>query len=312
MRFAPLRLLMLWCTQIEFGPPMPKKQKSGQTQDREAAFFAEECTKFRGVVAHAVLVGNRIGRRDVGEKRGYASWLFVRACLIARTIESAFDPLPTGFGDARWLDHASIAILCRAIIECISVMLYIGDIDAGEDEWLCRKFLFILHEDVNRTSFLEAISYGYDETLAEKKLTNARSQLADNPYFKALPDSRKKRLLKGDDMYIEGRHEAMLKFGWGEKLTRGVYKYLSNQAHSLPMSFARTAANALYANDSAGAKVTAAFGIEFARKALGYGCVHMFRLFHDTELAIDQVVVAGLKEAYIPKAGPTPTTSPGQ
>ena len=44
----------------------------------------------------------------------------------------------------------------------------------------------------------------------------------------------------------------MLKISWGESFTRGMYKYLSNQAHSLPMAFARTAQNNLYTNDSAG------------------------------------------------------------
>ncbi|MCK1481414.1 hypothetical protein IVB25_01200 [Bradyrhizobium sp. 193] len=95
----------------------------------EAEFFRNECTKFRGIVQHATTLGNAIGVRDVGEIRGYASWLFVRACVMSKTIENSFDPLPTGFGNAQWLDHASITILCRALIECISVMLYIGDVD---------------------------------------------------------------------------------------------------------------------------------------------------------------------------------------
>ena len=88
--------------------------------------------------------------------------------------------------------------------------------------------------------------------------------------------------------------------------TRGMYKYLSNQAHSLPMAFSRTLDNSLYTNDSAGAKVTAGFGIEFARKALGRGCVHMLYLFPDTELAIDQIISTALKTAYFP----TKTTTP--
>jgi hypothetical protein len=266
----------------------------------EVAFFRDECTKFRGVVAHATLIGNRIGNRDVGEIRGYASWMFVRACVMARTIEHSFDPLPTGFGSAQWLDHASIAILCRALIECISVMLYIGDIDIPEDEWDCRKRLFILHELVNRTSLLTAINHGFDEDLKVKQLVYATKMLSENAFFNTLPEKRRKRLLEGTEMYIDGRHEAMLKFGWGDSLTRGVYKYLSNQAHSLPLAVARTAANRLYENDSAGAKVTAAFGIEFARKAFGYGCVHMLNLFPDTELAIDRIVADALRSTYIP------------
>jgi RNA polymerase sigma factor (sigma-70 family) len=135
-----------------------------------------------------------------------------------------------GFGR---MDHASIAILCRALIECLSVMLYIGDIDIPEAEWDCRKRLFILHELVNRTSFLTAINYEFDEGLKEKQLAYAKEKLSENTFFNTLPEKRRNRLLEGDEMYVEGRHEAMLKFGWGDVLTRGVYKYLSNQAHSL-------------------------------------------------------------------------------
>ena len=264
----------------------------------EAAYFRDECTKFRGIVQHATTVGNAIGVRDVGEIRGYASWLFVRACLMSKTIENAFNPIPTGFGSAQWLDHASIAILCRGLIECITVMLYIGGVDIPEDEWDCRKRLFILHELVNRTSFLSSINYDFDNDLKDTQLEYAKEKLSENPFFKTLPKKRQKRLLGGDDMYVDGRHEAMLKIGWGEKLTRGMYKYLSNQAHSLPMAFARTAQNNLYTNDSAGAMVTAGFGTEFARMALGRGCIHMLCLFPDTELAIDQIVVTALKSAY--------------
>jgi hypothetical protein len=272
----------------------------------EAAFFGDECIKFRGIIQHATTVGNAIGQRDAGEVRAYASWLFVRACLIARTIENAFDALPTGFGSAQWLDHASITILCRALIECISVMLYIGDVDVSADEWDCRKRLFILHELVNRSSFLASIDYQFDSDLKERQLDYAKTKLSENAFFKTLPEKRRKRLLDGDDMYVDGRHEAMLTFGWGDKLTRGVYKYLSSQAHSLPMAFSRTLDNSLYTNDSAGAKVTAGFGIEFARKAFGRGCVHMLYLFPDTELAIDQIISTALKTAY----SPTKTTTP--
>jgi hypothetical protein len=182
----------------------------------EAAFFRDECTKFKGIVQHATSVGNAIGRRDAGENRGYASWLFVRACAMAKSIENAFNPIPTGFGSARYLDHASIAILCRALIECVSVMLYIGDVDVPDDEWDCRKRLFILHELVNRNAFLASIDYTFDDVLKQQQLEYARKMLSENLFFKTLPEKRQKRLLEGNEMYIEGRHEAMLTFGWGD------------------------------------------------------------------------------------------------
>lgn len=51
-------------------------------------------------------------------------------------------------------------------------------------------------------------------------------------------------------------NHAMLKLGWGEDLTRGIYKYLSNQAHSLAMAFRRTEANKVYEQGTVYPKVT--------------------------------------------------------
>ena len=64
------------------------------------------------------------------------------------------------------------------------------------------------------------------------------------------------------------------------------------------MASHRTEVNRIYAQDSAAAKVSAGFSIEFARKALGVGCVHMLSLFPDAELAFDPVLVSGLKLNY--------------
>lgn len=88
-------------------------------------------------------------------------------------------------------------------------MLHIGGVDIPEDEWDCRKRLFILHELVNRTSFLSSINYDFDNDLKNTQLEYAKEKLSENPFFKTLPEKRQKRLLGGDDMYVDGRHEAL-------------------------------------------------------------------------------------------------------
>jgi hypothetical protein len=103
-------------------------------------------------------------------------------------------------------------------------------------------------------------------------------------------------------MFMGGRHKAMLKLGWGDRLTRGVYKYLSNHAHSQSMAFHRTAVNGLYEKDSAASKAVAGFATQFARMALGTACIHMFSLFPDAESALDPVLVDALKATYTPAA----------
>ncbi|QQO11702.1 hypothetical protein JJB99_19500 [Bradyrhizobium diazoefficiens] len=99
-------------------------------------------------------------------------------------------------------------------------------------------------------------------------------------------------------MFVDGRHAAMLSLGWGEDTTRAVYKYLSNQAHTLAMAFHRTAENELYKTDSGGARVVAAFALSFARLALGSSCLHMIDLFPDVELKFHELTIVNLRSEY--------------
>jgi hypothetical protein len=227
-----------------------------------------------------------------------ASWLFMRAYVTAKTVERLFEPQDAGYG-AKYLDHASIASLCRALIENVAVLRYVGDVSISADEWACRKYIIDLHDYRNRNAFLNAVG---DTNADEKAYDFLTERLLKNSYFKTISEKRQKRLLDGDDMFIHGRHAAMLEFGWGENVTRGIYKYLSNQVHTLPMSFHRTEANSVYQQDSPAAKVSAGFATEFARKALGFGCLHMITLFPYIEARFDAAIFAALKAEYIPSS----------
>jgi hypothetical protein len=132
----------------------------------------------------------------------------------------------------------------------------------------------------------------------EETLKLLRERLEDNAFFQTLSMKRRQKLLEGQEMFVDGRHAAMLELGWGDDFTRGLYKYLSNQAHTLAMSFHRTAENELYKNDSAGSRIVAALSLTFARRALGGAALHMIELFPDIELKFDQIVLSALKSEY--------------
>jgi Family of unknown function (DUF5677) len=263
-------------------------------------YYASERSRFCGLARHALLFSNRIGQRETNAPRIWASWLFMRACVTTQSIQQLYDPPPSGYGDARYLDHGSIAGLCRALIENIAVLLYIGDATLNGDEWMCRKYVIDLHDYRNRNEFLSLINNEIPAATEEKTFRFLKERLENNPFFKTIPSKRQKRLLNGDDMFIEGRHAAMLKLGWGDELTKGVYKYLSQQAHSQSMAFHRTEVNRMYERNSPGAKVVVGFATEFARKALGVGFLRMLSLFPDAELAFDPVVLSAIKVEYTP------------
>ena len=224
----------------------------------------------------------------------------MRACVTGHSIVQLFDPPPSGYGETRYLDQASIAVLSRALIENAAVLLYVGDTKVPDEEWECRRSLIDLHDFVNRREFLSRISFETAAKSPDETQKILRERVESNPFFQTLPPNRQKRLLDGDDMFINGRHVAMLALGWGDDVTKGLYKYLSNQAHSLSMSFHRMAANELYKTESAGAQVVATFALTFARRALGVGVLHMIELFPDTEFVFDRVVLAALRAEYRP------------
>jgi hypothetical protein len=274
---------------------MAKSEKDEQGAIR---FFEQEKTKFIGLLKHAHLIGNAVGNRMAEPLLVISSWLYIRICVTGKSIVQILEPQPTGYGTSKYLDHASIAILSRALIENAAVLLYIGDPNISEDEWECRRSLIDLHDFINRSGFLSKIDPTTVRDFPDKTLRTLRSRLEDNAFFQCLPAKRQQRLLDGDDMFVHGRHAAMLELGWGDDLSRGLYKYLSNQAHSLSMSFHRTAENELYKNDSAGARVVAGFALSFARLALGASSLHMVELFSDIELKFDQVILLALKTEY--------------
>jgi hypothetical protein len=185
------------------------------------------------------------------------------------------------------------------MIENATVFLYIGDNAPADDEWACRSHVIDLHDFCNRREFLSLLNIpkkrGESDEDTLEVLTN---KLKENPFFQKLKPHRQKILLRGGDMFIEGRSVAIRQIGWSDDHARGICKYLSNQAHSMSMAFHRTEINKLYAKDSDAAKGVAALSIEHARRAFGVACLRMFSLFPDVEATYDPEVTAELKADY--------------
>lgn len=272
------------------------KQPKPTAQITEEGYFRDASARFTGLTKHAILISNKIGRHVASHPAGLASWLFLRACVTSKSIEALLIPIDHGFGGS-YLDHGSIASLCRGLIENVAVMRYIGDIDISEDEWKCRHYIIQIHDAQNRIEFLDLM--GIPAKGAARSMVILEKKLRDNAFFQTLPARRQKRLIGGDDMFVGGRHEAMLVFGWGDDLTRAVYKYLSQQSHSLSMSFQRTEINRVYEGDSPYAKMVAGYSLTFAGRALGFGFLHAIKLFPFIESSFDPTVLAALRTEYM-------------
>ena len=273
-------------------------RKNSREEEDVRKWFADEKGKYLSLLKQAHLVGNSVGNRQADTLRVIASWLYTRICVTAASLSQLLEPQPTGYGDSRYLDHASISVVGRALIENAAVLLYACDHTLSADEWACRRALIDLHDFVNRSQFLPKLDPTTKDDFPPDHLQELKDRLSANAFFKTLPAKRQNTLLDGADMFVNGRHDAMLALGWGDDATRGIYKYLSNQAHTLAMAFHRTASNELYKDESAGSRVTAAFALSFARRALGASCLHMIALFPDIELQFTELVLTALRIEY--------------
>jgi hypothetical protein len=56
------------------------------------AYFARERDGFTSLVAQANLTSHLVGVRQVDARRVWASWLFIRACVTAKSIERLLTP----------------------------------------------------------------------------------------------------------------------------------------------------------------------------------------------------------------------------
>lgn len=277
--------------QLRTNQTVNKRDRDKQT----ITLFDQQVSHFKWVATQAMNISKNITVHIAEPRKGYSTWLFMRVCVTSNSLIRLFNEQVEN--SARYIDHASIAAVGRALIENITALIHFTDNDISEEQWRCRKALIDLHDFIHRREML--IQLGNDDPDPNgKSLADLQRKLNANPEFSQLPVDRQRRLLKGDDMFLYGRHQAMLAFGWGDAVTRGVYKYLSSHAHTTPLAFSRIGLNKVYDPHCTASKFTAAFAIEFSAKALGTACIHMLSLFPYVEASFTPLVLDSLKSQH--------------
>jgi len=248
-----------------------------------AKYFERERAKFTQVWEASTGISRAVGLRVADERRGWASWLFMRACVTGRTITGLASISGNEADKEIYLDNASLASLARNLIDNVTALLYVGDRNASEQEWRCRKWIIDLHDCTERSKFFHLQGDAKRAQEFDDQLPELRRRLESNEVFQKLENKPRKKLLAGRDMYIHGRSAAAENLGWDEKYLKALYKYFSMQTHSLPMSFHRTWLNRIYADDSSYARGVAGLALDCASRCLGVAAVRLVELFPDVE-----------------------------
>ena len=167
----------------------------------------------------------------------YASVLFTRLCVSGMSLLN-LSPNPSLLGkNAHW-DYVSACSITRNIIECYLIFYYLCIQAVDDAEWEARWRLFNLHDSIQREKMLAPLNIK-PEGEAAKVIQITMDELKANSYFQSLTKKQQENYLKGNTAFFMSQDQIVNSYGGNVNDFRFLYRFLSNQVHSLPMSFYR-------------------------------------------------------------------------
>jgi hypothetical protein len=187
----------------------------------------------------ATLLLSTISSKIVGKPmtlaHSYASAVLGKVCLTAMSASAIYRGHEAG--NLPTLDHSSIAILSRTIIESAIMYWYLAD-EVNDEEWRFRLQVLKIHDSAARVRFWKAImpEEADKERLA---LNELRDELKEMPLFRGRAEQARASIRGGQTVYVNGMRSVVKAMGIDEEYYDGTYNYLSAQAHATPISYFR-------------------------------------------------------------------------
>lgn len=205
------------------------------------AWYQRSVCAFETATEKAHALSDACSGQQVEPKRWWAALLFTRLCTISASILS-LTPRSSAAREGLHFDFSSIATLCRNYLEGYLAFFYLGVDDVNDQEWLCRLNVMQLHDCLSRHQMFTAFNPN-DPQLPGflQQAADLRLKLAVRPYFSSLPPKQQGRFLRGERAWLLSQDELLQRAEISVGDFRGLYTYLSAQAHSFPLSFYRMA-----------------------------------------------------------------------
>ena len=169
-------------------------------------------------------------------KHFYASVLFTKLCVTAVSLQK-IAPSPKLLGQNAHWDYASACSITRNIVECYLVFHYLCVQAVDDTEWEARWRLFNVHDCLSRVKMFASAHIAREE--AAKVIEITLDELKANSYFQRLTPKQQQHYLKGNNALFMSQGQIVQSYGGDVNEFRNLYRFLSNQIHSLPMSFYR-------------------------------------------------------------------------
>ncbi|MCO5163220.1 MAG: hypothetical protein M9939_18970 [Mesorhizobium sp.] len=204
-----------------------------------------ELVRLSGVYYHALEAVVAISDRSIGVQHTGRQMraLMVYAKMISHGL--SLHSIVQGYFDRReLLDHFSVAVLARAILDAGLMTLYISHPTLTTAEWNLRRHILFLHDLVNRKRFLTSIEgrggsadpLPFFENYEELK-TDLRSKIAAFAASLGRSDAHIVEFQKGQLVFVDGSRAAAREAGWDVEIFDHMQSYWSAYVHSHPVSF---------------------------------------------------------------------------
>lgn len=248
------------------------------------SYYRESFAEFDKTFGKAIELSRKCSciRSPTG-KHFYASVLFTRLCVSSASLQK-LSPNPELLGrDAQW-DCTSACSITRNILECYLVFHYLCVQKVDDVEWEARWRLLNLHDCLQRVKMFDPTNTAPKDEEAAKVVEITIDELRTNAYFQGLTQKQQRHYLKGNKALFMSQDEIVQSYGGDVEEFRLLYRFLSNQVHSLPMSFYRVREQGRGRGVECEVEVGyTALCLEITRNYLDQSCMDYENLFEGVE-----------------------------
>lgn len=198
--------------------------------------FQRERGRFSNAVSMAIAVSKSAGDRMSTKPIVMASYVFTRMCIAA---DSLLHQLQRDLDESmdRTLDHYSIGVIARNIIEAALMFHYLSEDGVSDEQWALRGAILDLHDVTVKVRLFKSIGATDQYQKFKGYMTGLRERIKANGAFALVDSERQEKLLSGQELYVNGFRSTLKLVESNDKYFDGMYAYLSSQVHVAPSSF---------------------------------------------------------------------------
>jgi hypothetical protein len=267
--------------------------------DHPAAFYRERM-RFETCVDFAISVSKLSAGREANLPRLMASYVFTRTCVSADSLRYL---LRRDVGESKdvTLDHYSISVLARNIVEASLMFHYLMEEGVSDDEWSLRGKILYLHDVTLKLRLFKSIGSTEQHEKFKQAMAELRDEIKNSPVYKGLDATRQERLLAGQELYVGGLRSTLKLAQVDANYFDGMYAYLSAQVHISPTSFFDMDKRISFAKPTGYQFYFAAYALAHARMMLLRSSVRLAESASELLAKIDVEILHSMKElAHVP------------